>query len=1041
AAVYPREKRIEELFMEQAARTPDAVAVSDGAQDISYRRLDQWSSSLAGQLLKKGICAGDIVAILQRRSADWLINMLAVLKAGACYLPVDPGQPSGRIAYIISSSGCKLVLTGREGYSSVEETPWMHWEKEGTGEEIFPGVENTDSTAPAYVIYTSGTTGMPKGVMVSHRALVNYITWAAALYCQGRPADFPLFTSVSFDLAITSIFVPVVTGNRVIIYDDANHASLLERVIKDNRSDIVKLTPSHLRLLREQRLLDRDVPCKIHTFIVGGEQLDTVLARDIHHLSAGRIRIFNEYGPTEATVGCMIHQFDTAEDYTNVLIGKPVNNTQIYLLDKYLHPVPAGIPGEIYIGGDGLAEGYLNASELTDSRFLDNPLIPGRKMYKTGDSGVRVERGLIECRGRLDRQVKIEGHRVELAEIDYHLMCYQHMQQVVVETVKDKGGRNSLAAYYTLDPGVEEIPDVEDLIRYMAERVPYYMIPGHFIRMNSFPLTANGKVDLKALPRPDADSGGRGKEPSGDRERKLAVVWEEVLGAENVGPDSNFFQLGGDSIKAFRITARLKQHSMLLEASDILIYQTVGRLAPRIRYMAAEPEIQPVIAGKRALLPMEAWFFEQAFKHPGFYNQSVLLQLQEHTDLTLAEKAMQLLVSRHDGLRLNYDPVSKQLFYNPKHLQGIITFTDCSGYTPEMLEIFKGDFDIADDLLIKAGVIRDKTGIVQLLITAHHLLVDGVSWRTLLTDLQQLYQHLAGKTAVPEYNAVLPAAQWLKHLQAYGDVWAGKEKAYWDRAASCLFRIPGKTQGADWRYVNRKTCSGTLSREETDFLLKEANVPYKTEPVMLLLVALGQLLREWAETDELLIMMEGHGRQLGDISIAATVGWFTSMYPFRFDVGGASIGEQIKNVKEQYRMIPAHGIGFGIDRYIKPDAEKANMEKIPVLFNYLGQLDEGSDNPLFSTLHIPPGRETHAENEMYCQLEYNLMIIDGVLTIALSFNETIHEPQLIERLVEQYQEKLKMLLQYLLESKDVHFSHSDFRLANLDEQDLKILFG
>lgn len=1041
-ATYPQHKRIEVLIREQAARTPHAVAVSYGERDLTYGELSRLSAILAYKLREKGIDDGDVVAILLPRSPELIIYILAVLKSGACYLPVDPDLPADRKAFVFKSSKCKLILTGAEGYNDPEGTPWLYWNGNANGEEPVYNKENADTEDPAYVIYTSGTTGNPKGVVVSHRALVNYITWAVGMYANDHQSssDFPLFTSVSFDLAVTSIFVPLVTGNRVIIYEEQTGGSLLEEVIRDNRSDIVKLTPSHLRLLRDRQLLPINTPGRIRSFIVGGEQLESGLAMDIYRLFGGHIRIYNEYGPTEATVGCMIYEFNPTDAFVNVPVGKPISNTRIYLLDKHLIPVPVGVHGEIYIAGDGLACGYLHDQELTGARFVEDPFVPDARMYKTGDRGVRTNEGTIEFLGRFDRQVKIDGYRVEPAEIEYHLSGYKEIAQAVVTVVKDTLERFRLVAYYRAVsvPGADL--DIDNLIQYLAERMPYYMIPMHFIGVETFPLTANGKLDIDALPAPDMVLHPTAGKSMTDMERQLAEAWEKIMGIEKVVADSNFFHLGGDSIKAFQIKAYLLDRGISVDAKDILTYHTVARVALHAHPLLPDQSMQMKASGERAYLPIEAWFFERAFKHPAFYHQTLLLELRENAQTHILEQAFQILISRHDGLRLNYDPAKNCLCYNDRHLSDLFLLSECSGATTAELERIKNTFDLTRDLLIKAAVIEEGKN-KQLLITAHHLVIDGVSWRVLLADLLRIYESLQNETEVPPVVISMPAGNWLQSLHESGNRMLPAEIAYWKEAERCTFSLPVADTLIDWRYIHRRTVSRHLGTDETDFLLKEANVPFSTEVPVLLLTALGNVLQEWTGEEQLLVMMEGHGRQFEHREVPATIGWFTALYPLLFYVKGDTTGDQIRCVKQQYAKVPQHGIGYGIGRYLKEYFKKEEDSKTAILFNYIGQVDHEFNNRLFSYNHAATGRETHEENEMYCLFEMNFLVLSGRLQMELSFNETAHEPALVSDFIDRYFGTLRSMLHYLKELQEVQLSHSDFKLANLDEHDMKTLFG
>ncbi|WP_142347078.1 amino acid adenylation domain-containing protein, partial [Bacillus thuringiensis] len=399
-------------------RTPDHLAVVFEDQQLTYRELNERANQLARTLRKEGVQADQLVGIIAKHSLEMVIGILAVSKAGGAYVPIDPQYPEERIQYVLKDSKARIVLVHGDvqppiSYDGViiSLSESQSYDKQKTNLE--PISHGKDL---AYVIYTSGSTGNPKGVLIEHQGLTNYIWWAREVYVQGEKTNFPLYSSISFDLTVTSVFTPLVTGNTILVYDGEDKAALIPTIMQDSRVDIIKLTPAHLHILKEMNLAKHTTLKKM---IVGGENLSAKLARDVSEQSNGRISIYNEYGPTETVVGCMIYRYDPAEDRREyVPIGKPAANTGIYLLDQQLNLVPTGVQGELYIAGDGVARGYLNQPELTAEKFVENPFIPGERMYRTGDLAKWLPDGNIEYIGRIDDQVKIRGDRIELGEVE-----------------------------------------------------------------------------------------------------------------------------------------------------------------------------------------------------------------------------------------------------------------------------------------------------------------------------------------------------------------------------------------------------------------------------------------------------------------------------------------------------------------------------------------------------------------------------------------------------------------------------------------------
>jgi tyrocidine synthetase-3 len=420
-------------------------------------------------------------------------------------------------------------------------------------ENVQCGVTATDL---AYLIYTSGSTGEPKGVAIAHQSLVNYIWWAKDIYLQGGNSGFALYSSLGFDLTVTSIYTPLITGNPLIVFHQHGKEPPLEAILRDGRVRVLKLTPIHLSLIKDADNRGSSVRC----LIVGGEALTTRLAEDVHRSFGGNVDIYNEYGPTEATVGCMIYKFAPAEHRTFVPIGVPVTNLKIYVLDRLLNPVAANMTGEIYISGDGLACGYFRRPHLTKERFIPNPFIPGRKMYKTGDLAKWLPNGVLEYVGRADDQVKLRGFRIELGEIEALLARHPAVREAAVMLREDVPGDKRLVAYIVAAGAAA--PDIAEIRRTLQQGLPDFMVPSAFVELNGLPTTPNGKVDRRVLPPPGTSRPTMETEyvePQTMTEKAVAAVWQQVLRIERTGIYDDFFQLGGQSILAIQIIQRLNQ--------------------------------------------------------------------------------------------------------------------------------------------------------------------------------------------------------------------------------------------------------------------------------------------------------------------------------------------------------------------------------------------------------------------------------------------------------------------------------------------------
>jgi amino acid adenylation domain-containing protein len=564
--------------------------------------LNDQSDQLAKSLKKSGVVNGSIVGIAAENSIEVTIAIIGILKAGAAYLPIDPTYPAERKRYILEDSGASLLLTHNRLTGHLNwQGSMMNLEELLTEPIHHPHPANMTGMPAnlAYVIYTSGSTGRPKGVMIEHQGLVNYIWWAAGKYVRNRKVNFPFYSSLSFDLTVTSIFTPLITGNTIIVYGSEDKGALIEKIIDDNQVGVIKLTPSHLRLIRENEKDSSN--SNIKTFIVGGEELETSLARDISKSFHEDIEIYNEYGPTEAVVGCMCSKFNpTVDNQQAVSIGIPINNVHIYLLDKNRRPLPPGVTGEICVSGDGLARGYLNQPELTMEKFAANPFSPGKQMYLTGDLARFSRNGNIEFKGRIDQQSKINGIRIELGEIANTLLEHEEIKEAVVMAHEKNGsfeGRGYYLCAYSVPAG--EISELE-LREYLAQKLPQYMIPSHFILLEKIPLTANGKVDYQALPIPEGNRPhlkAAYVAPKSDQEKIVADIWKQTLQLEKIGIHDNVFDLGGSSLDIIKINNKLREiFDRDISVEDMFRYPTIDSFLNYLSRETDEQGIEDIVA-------------------------------------------------------------------------------------------------------------------------------------------------------------------------------------------------------------------------------------------------------------------------------------------------------------------------------------------------------------------------------------------------------------------------------------------------------------
>ena len=758
ATSCPRETTVYQLFKDQVDKTPDAPALQHDGERLTYVQLEERAGQLSRRLVADGVKIGSIVAICMDHSIHLVAAILGVLKAGAAYLPIDPDYPQSRVNFILKDSNSQhLIADGKSADSA-----------EFRGTVILPGAPgffSKHSPEPAsnrpaefaagpddlaYVIYTSGTTGNPKGVMVKHVSLLNYVWWAAETYLAGQKLNFPLYSSISFDLTVTSIFTPLITGNEIVVYHSPEKNLLIEKIIEDNQVGVIKLTPSHLYAIKYREIESWDIKC----FIVGGELFETRIARDIAQKFGEDVKIYNEYGPTESTVGSLIHRFDPASDHNpGVPVGRPVAQTQVYLLSSRQKPSPPGIAGEIYVSGEGVAIGYLNRPVLTAEKFISNPFIHGKTMYRTGDLARWLPGGEIEFLGRVDHQVKIRGYRIELAEIEHRLALHTDVNEAIVlaRNPEEKSRREEKQDYYLCAYFVAQ-KDLRtaELREYLNLHLPDYMVPSFFVQLSQIPLTSNGKIDRRALPVPEIEKETRYVAPRDDIEKRVVDIWAEVLRLEAsvIGIDSSFFELGGQSLKQVYLISQVqKEFSVKVPLSEIFQRQTIRELAEYIReaaldeYIAIEPveekEYYPLSSAQKRLYILRRIDLEETV-----YNVPQLVTLNQEMDRERFEYAFQHLVRRHESIRTSFEMVNRTPVQRiHKEVDFKVEYVEAGKNEPvkAALNKFIRPFDMTQAPLMRVGLLKLETAKYMLMLDIHHIISDGVSMEILSHEFAAIY--------------------------------------------------------------------------------------------------------------------------------------------------------------------------------------------------------------------------------------------------------------------------------------------------------------
>lgn len=885
---YPKEESITALFENQVEKTPFNVAFQFGSTKITYKKLKEKSDRFSSYLIEKyNIKSGDLVGLMLDREEYLLPALLGIIKVGAAYVPIDPIYPTERVKEIINDSKIKLLITrGDLDNFEATQTSFLDLNKEDKNidnQEIIE-IKKFESSNLAYIIYTSGSTGKPKGVMIQHKTLINYISWAIQYYFKNEEASMPLYSSISFDLTVTSIFAPLLSGNKIVLYEDDKNNVLIEKVIADNLSDTIKLTPSHLKIIRESELLKPIIAkgSSVKRFIVGGEDFTVSLAKSIHDLFNGEVEIYNEYGPTETTVGCMIHKFDAGSTTFSVPIGVPINNTQIYLLDSFLKPVPKGILGELYISGDGVGQGYLHNEKLTNQSFINNPFIKGTKMYKTGDFAKRLNDGTLMFSGRKDDQVKINAFRIELGEIENQLSKLELINQNVV-VVKEKDGEKFIVAYYTAK---EEII-AASLKSFIAKSLPSYMIPSFFVQLESIPLTSNGKTDKNALPNPEMKESESYVEASTLTEKKLLKIWSDVLNIEQdqISVTKNFMDLGGHSIKIMqminKVSKELNVKVMMNDAFDNLDIKSLAIHIDGIQFVhkfspikkADQKEYYPLSPAQKRLYILHEF-------NPSFltYNLPKIVKIKGKVNLDQMQSAFTKLMLRHEALRTSFqlvdnNPVQKIEDWIDFDLE---YFKSTPSKADTIIKEFIRPFDLNNAPLIRFGLIEIGLDDYILMMDQHHIISDGVSESILIKDFMSLYADESLPSVTLQYRDYV---EWLKEdeqqqsLNMQKDFWMSEfknEVSTLDLPTDFVRPIINGQQGAVINFeLNSDVTNGLKSLAQ-----KEGVTLY-----MLMLSVFNVLLGKLGNEEDIIIGNPVSGRQHSDLE--EMIGIFVNILPIR----------------------------------------------------------------------------------------------------------------------------------------------------------------
>lgn len=949
---YPQNITVNRLFEEQASNNPGSTALVFKNRILTYSELNHSANRLARLLRDNGAKPGRIVGIMVERSPEMIIGIMAILKAGCAYLPIDPEYPAERIKYMLDDSGSDILISQSHLIDKVGI------DEEGIkvvdiGDKLLSGIDSSNFDAAntesdiAYVIYTSGSTGKPKGVMLAHRSVINFIYGMAAQIDFSPRKTILALTTISFDIFVLETLLPLCIGMKIVIADELEQkdAALLSRLIMQHGVEMLQITPSRMQLLMSN---EECLTCfaNLKDIMIGGEAFPVKLLDRLKRLTEARI--YNMYGPTETTVWSSVKELTDSE---NITIGKPIANTQMYILDENYIPLPAGEAGELYISGDGLAVGYLNRPELTEERFMQNPFIKGGRMYRTGDLARWLQNGEIECLGRVDNQVKIRGYRVELGDIEASLSAHKSIDEAAVTAVEDGNGFKFLCAYIVSKSELK----VSELREYLLRKLPEYMVPSKFIRLNEMPLTPNGKIDRKSLPKDIAamDTGAEYIASATPTQHKLIQLLKEILQLQGrISIIDKFLDLGGHSLKAAIFASRiLKEFGVSVQISDIFKYQTVKALAEFIdnstkRNFAPirpsdEKTFYPVSAAQKRMFLLDR--IEDAGTS---YNVPTAMLIEGEPDIRRLENALRVLIGRYEILRTSFEFQNGEVVQKVhKSISSQINYFEAGEDAVEgLIEGFISRFDLSEPPLFRTGLFKITNQKYIFIIDLHHIISDGISAEILIKELFDLYS--GEKLEEPELQ-YRDYVFW--HSEILESDILKKQEQYW--LEKFKGSIPVLDMPLDYKRPSVQSFQGDRlffnAPENLVSGLKKLASEHESTLFMVLLAVFNIMLSKYSGQEEIAVATPIAGR--GHADIEKMPGMFVNTLLLKNQPSGEmTFKEFLDNIKAN-----------ALQAY---DNQEYQFEKLIEKLDFKRDL---SRNPMFDVMFIlqnMDGQETKADN-------------------------------------------------------------------------------
>ncbi|MCJ2188281.1 non-ribosomal peptide synthetase [Novosphingobium beihaiensis] len=1024
-----------------ARENPGAPAVILGDAVLTRGDLDRRAKALSGKLAAQGAGPETRIGVCLERSFDMIVALLAVMRCGGAFVPLDPRDPQARRLAIARKAELAMLI-GREGLGDLPALdPAASITVQGSGNNGDMPFVPIHPSSLAYIIHTSGSTGEPKGVMVEHGPLAAHCRATGALYDMDENSRELHFISFAFDGAHERWMTALSHGGAIILRDDdlwSPEKTLA--TIGEQAATHAGFPPRYLQQVASWAETQDAEPPAVHLYSFGGEAMPrTGLENVLRFLKPGHA--INGYGPTETVITPMVWKGSgpAAPASPVVPIGRPVGDRLAHILDHDLNPVPPGIPGELWIGGGGLARGYMDGQTMTAERFVPDPFgAPGKRMYRTGDLARWNEDGQVEFLGRRDHQVKVRGFRIELGDVEAHLASLPGIRDAAA-VVDERDGIQRLIGYVA--PHTGRTADAAELMADLERTLPRHMVPARLIVLNALPVTGTGKIDRAALPVPDWSSGSTGLAPRNPVESALLDIWRNTLSVNAIGVTDNFFEIGGDSILALQIVARTRAAGYKITPKQVLEGQTVealARVAEPVEAHAQKTEELP--DGPLPLTPIQDWFFTLALANRNRWNQSVFLEVTAPVSFSALQNAMTVLGQTHSAFRLRFrQNTSGQWRQEYSDAADIVcdqrTAETAEAITPMCNEV-QAALDIEHGPLMRARLIALPDGAQRLFLAAHHLAVDGVSWRIVLEDLRGLLTAPCQRT-MPEPETT-PFGRWaIRQAEALPRFL--NERPFWQSMLDAP-AIPLDHPGAPAVRGDAETLSLVLDEQTTQALLTKAPAAYRTRIDTLLLTALGRAVATHWNLEAVTVHLEGHGREeslFPGIDLSRTTGWFTSVYPVRFAPAGEDWDSAIRHTKEALTGVPHGGLGYGMLRHLPALNEKQHGQGgLPSLsFNYLGQFDNVIDGD-WRLAGEDCGPGTDRDAPLGASIAIDGQVTGGKLALHLRYSRLQFEADTLAAMMRRFETCLHDLIAHCVAVTPGQATPCDFPLAGISQQEI-----